>query len=53
MSINIHIDIRLQNIRQNPMMLHEDFKYLTRVATHVNLTYNIKDLMYKTHTYIN
>ena len=31
---------KTENIRQNPHMLDKDLTYLTRVATHNNLTHN-------------
>ena len=40
------------NIRQHPKILDTDLKYLTRVATNINLIYNIKCIILKT-TYTN
>ena len=43
---------KTQSIKQNPKVLNKDLQYLTRVSTHVDLTYNIKYRILKT-TYIN
>ena len=39
---------KTQNIRQNPKILEKDTTYLTRVATNINLTYNIQYLILET-----